>query len=125
MCLFQYLYIDSIGNHSFIVKVFSHELQMSKAEFFRNNRGIDDGKDLPEDFLGSLYDRILKNEIKIKDDSIVPQNKQPTNTNRILNLDAILNIVIRKRGDEKLLETSDDVIRHMQEQFKAKAGKSE
>ena len=98
---------------------------MSKAEFFRNNRGIDDGKDLPEDFLGSLYDRILKNEIKIKDDSMVPQNKQPTNTNRILNLDAILNIVIRKRGDEKLLETSDDVIRHMQEQFKAKAGKSE
>ena len=98
---------------------------MSKADFFRNNRGIDDGKDLPEDFLGSLYDRILKNEIKIKEDSIVPQNKQPTNTNRILNLDTILNIVIRKRSNENSLETSDDVIRHMQEQFKAKAGKSE
>lgn len=99
--------------------------KMSKADFIRNNRGIDDGKDLPEDYLGSLYDRIVKNEIKMKDDNLVPQNKLPTNANRILGLDGILNIVIRKRGEEKALETSDDLIRHMQEQFKAKASKSE
>lgn len=99
--------------------------KMSKADFIRNNRGIDDGKDLPEDYLGSLYDRIVKNEIKMKDDNLMPQNKLPTNANRILGLDGILNIVIRKRGEEKALETSDDLIRHMQEQFKAKASKSE
>lgn len=99
--------------------------KMSKADFLRNNRGIDDGKDVPEDFMGALYDRIVKNEIKMKGDPMVPQNKQPTNANRILGLDAILNIVIRKRVEDKALETSDDVIRHMQEQFKAKAGKSE
>ncbi|KAH9321828.1 hypothetical protein KI387_016467, partial [Taxus chinensis] len=99
--------------------------KMSKADFIRNNRGIDDGKDLPEDYLGSLYDRILKKEIKMKDDSLIPQSKQPTNSNRILGLDSILNIVIRKRGEGKDLETSDDLIRHMQEQFKAKASKSE
>jgi brefeldin A-inhibited guanine nucleotide-exchange protein len=78
-----------------------------------------------EDYLGSLYDRIVKNEIKMKDDNLMPQNKLPTNANRILGLDGILNIVIRKRGEEKALETSDDLIRHMQEQFKAKASKSE
>lgn len=99
--------------------------KMSKADFIRNNRGIDDGKDLPEDYMGSLYDRIVKNEIKMKDDNLIPQNKLPTNANRILGLDSILNIVIRKRGEEKALETSDDLIRHMQEQFKAKASKSE
>jgi brefeldin A-inhibited guanine nucleotide-exchange protein len=98
---------------------------MSKEDFIRNNRGIDDGKDLPEDYMGSLYDRIVKNEINMKDDNLMPQNKLPTNANRILGLDGILNIVIRKRGEEKALETSDDLIRHMQEQFKEKASKSE
>lgn len=99
--------------------------KMSKADFIRNNRGIDDGQDLPEDYLGSLYDRIVKTEIKMKDDTLIPQSKLPTNSNRILGLDSILNIVIRKRGEGKDLETSDDLIRHMQEQFKAKASKSE
>ena len=99
-------------------------LQMSKADFLRNNRGIDDGKDIPEVFMGALYDRIVKNEIKMKGEPTIVQNKQPS-ANKILGLDAILNIVIRKRGEEKATETSDDIIRHMQEQFKAKAGKSE
>lgn len=97
---------------------------MSKAEFIRNNRGIDDGKDLPEDFMNGLYDRIVSNEIKMKADTFVP-SKQPAN-NRFPGLDTILNIVIRKpREFSVMLETSDDVIRHMQEQFKAKAGKPE
>ncbi|KAH7427467.1 hypothetical protein KP509_10G045100 [Ceratopteris richardii] len=99
--------------------------KMSKAEFLRNNRGINDGKDIPEDYMGALYERIVKNEIKLKEDPLVAPSKQPTNTSKILSLDAILNIVVRKRNDDKALETSDDVIRHMQEQFKAKASKSE
>ncbi|CAI0471293.1 unnamed protein product [Linum tenue] len=39
--------------------------KMSKADFIRNNRGIDDGKDLAEEFLSTLYDHIVKNEIKM------------------------------------------------------------
>lgn len=98
---------------------------MSKAEFIRNNREIDDGKDLPEDFMSALYDRIVSNEIKMKADKFVP-SKQPTNGHRFPGLDHILNIVIRKPKEfTVVLETSDDVIRHMQEQFKAKAGKPE
>ncbi|PIA49931.1 hypothetical protein AQUCO_01300573v1 [Aquilegia coerulea] len=98
--------------------------KMSPDDFIRNNRGIDDGKDLPEDYLRSLYERISRNEIKMKDDGLALQQKQSVNSNRILGLDNILNIVIRKRGEEHL-ETSDDLIRHMQEQFKEKARKSE
>ncbi|KAJ6807493.1 brefeldin A-inhibited guanine nucleotide-exchange protein 2-like [Iris pallida] len=98
--------------------------KMSPDDFIRNNRGIDDGKDLPEEYMRSLYERISRNEIKMKEDDLAPQQKQSMNSNRIPGLDNILNIVIRKRGDQ-LMETSDDLIRHMQEQFKEKARKSE
>lgn len=97
---------------------------MSADDFIRNNRGIDDGKDVPEEYLRSLFERISKNEIKMKDDNLALQQKQSLNSNRILGLDNILNIVVRKRGDESM-ETSDDLVRHMQEQFKEKARKSE
>ena len=98
---------------------------MSADDFIRNNRGIDDGKDLPEEYLRSLFERISRNEIKMKEDDMAPQQKQSMNSNRLLGLDSILNIVIRKRGEDKYMETSDDLIRHMQEQFKEKARKSE
>ncbi|KAE8665779.1 Brefeldin A-inhibited guanine nucleotide-exchange protein 2 [Hibiscus syriacus] len=99
--------------------------KMSADDFIRNNRGIDDGKDLPEEYLRSLYERISKNEIKMKDDDLSVQQKQSMNSHRILGLDSILNIVIRKRDDDQHMETSDDLIKHMQEQFKEKARKSE
>ncbi|CAL0324557.1 unnamed protein product [Lupinus luteus] len=97
--------------------------KMSADDFIRNNRGIDDGKDLPDEYLKSLFERISRNEIKMKENDIPPQQRQSVNPNRLLGLDSILNIVIRKRGED--METSDDLIRHMQEQFKEKARKSE
>lgn len=97
---------------------------MSADDFIRNNRGIDDGKDLPEEYLRSLFERISRKEIKMKDYDLAPQQIQSVNPNRLLGLDSILNIVIRKRGENQL-ETSDDLIKHMQEQFKEKARKSE
>lgn len=98
--------------------------KMSAEDFIRNNRGIDDGKDLSEEYMRSLYERITKNEIKMKEEDLASMQKQSMNPNRILGLDSILNIVIRKR-DENYMESSDDLIRHMQEQFKEKARKSE
>ncbi|XVF44672.1 hypothetical protein PTKIN_Ptkin02bG0142900 [Pterospermum kingtungense] len=98
--------------------------KMSKADFIRNNRGIDDGKDLPEEYLGALYDQIVKNEIKMKADS-VPQSKQANSLNKLLGLDGILNMVSWKQTEEKPLGANGLLIRHIQEQFKAKSGKSE
>ncbi|KAF8457552.1 hypothetical protein BDZ91DRAFT_504077 [Kalaharituber pfeilii] len=37
--------------------------RMTKQEFIKNNRGINDDKDLPDDYLGGIYDEILNNEI--------------------------------------------------------------
>ena len=41
---------------------------MTKAEFIRNNRGINDNADLPEEFLNAIFDEIAHNELKMKDD---------------------------------------------------------
>lgn len=42
--------------------------RMKKEEFLRNNRGIDEGKDIDAALLESIYDEIQSNEIKMKDD---------------------------------------------------------
>uniref|UniRef100_A0A7S3A2K3 SEC7 domain-containing protein n=1 Tax=Rhodosorus marinus TaxID=101924 RepID=A0A7S3A2K3_9RHOD len=42
--------------------------KMSKSEFLRNNRGIDDGNDLDAEILETIYDRIVQDEIKLSGD---------------------------------------------------------
>lgn len=98
---------------------------MTKADFIRNNRGIDDGKDLPEEYLGVLYDQIVKDEIKMSAENSQPQSKQLNGFNRLLGLDGILNLVMGKEPEEKPLGTNGLLIKNIQEQFRAKSGKSE
>jgi len=40
--------------------------KMTKEEFIKNNQGIDNGKDLPLDYLSYIYDNISQKEIKSK-----------------------------------------------------------
>ena len=42
--------------------------RMTKLEFTKNNRGINDGADLPEEMLSAIYDEIVSNEIRMKDE---------------------------------------------------------
>ncbi|KAJ7498957.1 hypothetical protein FB451DRAFT_1203639 [Mycena latifolia] len=42
--------------------------RMSKADFIKNNRGINDNADLPEQFLSDVFDEIDANEIRMKDE---------------------------------------------------------
>jgi hypothetical protein len=44
--------------------------KMAKKEFVSNNRGIANGHDLPTEYLESLYDNIINNEIKLNTDEI-------------------------------------------------------
>jgi brefeldin A-inhibited guanine nucleotide-exchange protein len=37
--------------------------RMTKEDFIKNNRGINDNQDLPDEYLGSIYDEIATNEI--------------------------------------------------------------
>ncbi|GJP85932.1 hypothetical protein CLOP_g16023 [Closterium sp. NIES-67] len=105
--------------------------KMSKADFLKNNRGIDDGKDIPEEFLGGLYDRITRNEIKMKPELLGAGGAAAKAAaassaagGALLGLESILNLMSGRTRATTDLETSDEVVRHMQEQFRAKAGKS-
>ena len=40
--------------------------KMTKEQFVRNNRGLDAGHDLPQEFLETMHDRIVANEIKMQ-----------------------------------------------------------
>jgi brefeldin A-inhibited guanine nucleotide-exchange protein len=42
--------------------------RMTKADFIKNNRGINDGQDLPEEYLSVIFDDITSNEIRMKDE---------------------------------------------------------
>ncbi|KAG8914569.1 guanine nucleotide exchange protein for ADP-robosylation factor [Tulasnella sp. 408] len=42
--------------------------RMTKPGFLRNNAGINDGSDLPEELLNSIFDEIASNEIRMKDE---------------------------------------------------------
>ena len=42
--------------------------RMTKTDFVKNNRGINDNADLPEEFLSNIFDDIVNNEIRMKDE---------------------------------------------------------
>ncbi|KAL3918887.1 MAG: hypothetical protein SGILL_004029 [Bacillariaceae sp.] len=44
------------------------ERRMTKDGFIRNNRGISDGQDLPQEMLTDIFDRIKENPISLKED---------------------------------------------------------
>ncbi|XP_053393840.1 brefeldin A-inhibited guanine nucleotide-exchange protein 1-like isoform X3 [Mercenaria mercenaria] len=48
----------------------SHQIKdknkMTKEQYIKMNRGINDSKDLPEEYLSAIYDEIASNEIKMK-----------------------------------------------------------
>ncbi|KAI8318834.1 Sec7-domain-containing protein, partial [Martensiomyces pterosporus] len=44
--------------------------RMTKQEFINNNRGINDGKNLEPEFLTRIFDHIVVDEIKLKDDPL-------------------------------------------------------
>lgn len=47
--------------------------KMTKEQYIKMNRGINDSKDLPEDYLSGIYDEIAGNEIKMKVGAIKSQ----------------------------------------------------
>ncbi|KAH8105009.1 Sec7-domain-containing protein [Phellopilus nigrolimitatus] len=43
--------------------------RMTKDDFIKNNRGINDGANLPEELLSAIYEEIVSNEIRMKDEA--------------------------------------------------------
>ncbi|XP_052777069.1 brefeldin A-inhibited guanine nucleotide-exchange protein 1-like isoform X4 [Mya arenaria] len=49
--------------HSYQIK---EKNRMTKEQYIKMNRGINDSKDLPEEYLSAIYDKIATDEIKMK-----------------------------------------------------------
>lgn len=46
--------------------IFQVKHKMTKEQYIKMNRGINDSRDLPEEYLSQIYDEIAGNEIKMK-----------------------------------------------------------
>lgn len=100
--------------HNPMVKV-----KMTKEGFLNNNRGINDGQDLPADYLAALYDRIQGNEIKMKDNDPVESMHAAPSAAKCLQLswiDTVMGMIGRKAVDYN--EPSDDAIKRTHEYLK-------
>ncbi len=60
---------------------------MTKDGFLRNNRGINNGEDLPAAFLGGIYDRIKSTPISLKEDEDLKKKVQPQATQNVKSTD--------------------------------------
>ncbi|CAG0924694.1 unnamed protein product [Notodromas monacha] len=49
--------------------------KMTKEQYIKMNRGINDSKDLPEEYLSKIYDKIFSNEIKMKSSVVTNEKK--------------------------------------------------
>eukprot|EP00899_Mesostigma_viride_P004348 jgi/Mesvir1/13914/Mv16037-RA.1 len=89
--------------------------KMTLKDFIRNNRNITDADELSDEYLTACYNRIVSNEIKLKDE---PQKgarpaARSTKGSSLLGLDGVLNLVMRRK-QEDVQETSEEIIKHVQ-----------
>lgn len=98
--------------------------KMTKEDFLKNNKGINDGSDLPADYLGGIYDRIVSNEIKMRDDSLLEGSvhgmTQAQSKAGLAFLDMFLSLIPgRKQAISN--EPSDAAIKRTQDYLREKA----
>lgn len=93
--------------------------RMTLDGFVRNNRGIDDGKDLPHEFLVGVYNEILKNEIKLLSEqhaALLSSDGQQSSTGFISN---VIATVGRDLQREAYMQASREMSNKAEQLFKA------
>jgi len=84
--------------------------KMTLEEFVKNNRGIDDGEDLPEDYLANIFKEIAENEIKMKGSSGTVKQEQA----KASALDGLFALFGTKMA---VIEVDEEVIRSTHEEM--------
>ncbi|GAA0149958.1 hypothetical protein Leryth_026338 [Lithospermum erythrorhizon] len=64
--------------------------KMTEEEFLRNNRGINDGDDLPREYLSDLFQSISTSAIKLEDEANVPMEMNPNRWIQLINRSKII-----------------------------------
>ncbi|KAG4254141.1 hypothetical protein FPRO06_11433 [Fusarium proliferatum] len=95
--------------------------RMSKEEFIKNNRGINDNADLPDDYLLGIYDEIAANEIVLKserDAAAAAGNTPAPSTGIAAGLGQALSNVGRDLQREAYMQQSEEIALRSEQLFK-------
>ncbi|OLN81077.1 Protein transport protein SEC7 [Colletotrichum chlorophyti] len=95
--------------------------RMSKEEFIKNNRGINDNADLPDEYLIGIYDEIASNEIVLKSEreaAAAAGAVPPTTTGIAAGLGQALSNMGRDLQREAYLQQSEEISLRSEQLFK-------
>ncbi|KAI8667026.1 hypothetical protein NCS56_00837800 [Fusarium sp. Ph1] len=95
--------------------------RMSKEEFIKNNRGINDNADLPDDYLLGIYDEIAANEIVLKserDAAAAAGNAPAPSVGIAAGLGQALSNVGRDLQREAYVQQSEEIALRSEQLFK-------
>ncbi|KAG9443870.1 hypothetical protein H6P81_015210 [Aristolochia fimbriata] len=96
--------------------------KMSKSDFLRMNTMSDAEDCAPKELLEEIYDSIVKEEIKMKNDT--KNSKQRPDTEERSRLVSILNLALpRRKSATDIKAENEDVIKQTQALFKRQGGK--
>ncbi|XP_037068688.1 brefeldin A-inhibited guanine nucleotide-exchange protein 2-like [Pollicipes pollicipes] len=87
--------------------------KMTKDQYIKMNRGINDSKDLPEDYLSQIYDEIAGNEIKMKVTASAKPGKQVAQSEKQRRLLFNLEMEQMSHAAKSLMEAAS----HVQAEF--------
>lgn len=89
--------------------------KMSKEDFLRNNRGINDGGDLDQEFMESLYDRIVTDEIKMNDETEEGDSQKVVSAPNWF--DSVISL-LPGRQEKASIEAPDDIVKRTAEKLR-------
>ncbi|GLJ11220.1 hypothetical protein SUGI_0147450 [Cryptomeria japonica] len=95
--------------------------KMSKADFVRMNSTTDAEECAPKELLEEIYDSILKEEIKLKNDNVDSgkSTRQKTDTEERGRIVNILNLAMpRRKGTDDTKKESEEIVKRTQAFFK-------
>ncbi|EEB07080.1 SNARE sec71 [Schizosaccharomyces japonicus yFS275] len=91
--------------------------KMTKTDFIKNNRGVDDGADLSDEYLAAIYDDIQKNEIVLKTKDEIMGPSAPWH-NLVASLGGPLKVVAKDVQREAYYMASNRMATKAEELFK-------
>ncbi|RVD82023.1 uncharacterized protein DFL_009867 [Arthrobotrys flagrans] len=95
--------------------------RMKKEDFVKNNRGINDGADLPEEYLHGIFDEISQNEIILEDEKdAIRESKEANQKNAGLaaGIGQALATVGRDLQREAYMQASEEMANKTEQLFK-------
>lgn len=99
----------------------AEEKKMDKAGFLRNNRGINDGKDLPEEYMGAIFDRIKTTPISLKEDDDFRSRRGGTASSATSSLFGASNAVTDRMRRDAYIKERESMVRQSEALFKRRA----